>query len=150
MKNFSETQRYAKAVYRLAHESKSLDVLERDFLKLREILSTKFSIDISFQLKFNGGVYCKIIETATIVEPVSMYEVSISSFQNTILNFTTMVFPLLTPSTEYSIYCFTEAPIQILDYYPFKVVPFRSPIFMYNYSTQCCKSVFLDVSIINI
>jgi len=39
MKNFSETQRYAKAVYRLAHESKSLDVLERDFLKLREILS---------------------------------------------------------------------------------------------------------------
>jgi len=39
MKNFSETQRYAKAVYRLAHESKSLDVLEKDFLKLREILS---------------------------------------------------------------------------------------------------------------
>lgn len=39
MKNFSETQRYAKAVYRLAHESKRLGVLEGDFLKLRKILS---------------------------------------------------------------------------------------------------------------
>jgi F-type H+-transporting ATPase subunit delta len=39
MKTFSETNRYAKAVYRLAHEAKSLDVLEKDFLKLKEILS---------------------------------------------------------------------------------------------------------------
>jgi len=38
MKTFSETQRYAKAVYRLAYEAKSLDVLEKDFLKLKEIL----------------------------------------------------------------------------------------------------------------
>ncbi|MSP06839.1 MAG: ATP synthase F1 subunit delta [Candidatus Fonsibacter sp.] len=38
MKTFSETQRYAKAVYGLASESKSLDILEKDFLKLREIL----------------------------------------------------------------------------------------------------------------
>ena len=39
MKTFSETNRYAKAVYRLAHEAKSLDVLEKDFLKLKEILA---------------------------------------------------------------------------------------------------------------
>jgi len=38
MKTFSETQRYAKAVYRLAYEAKSLDVLEKDFLNLKEIL----------------------------------------------------------------------------------------------------------------
>ena len=38
MKTFSETQRYAKAVYRLAYEAKSLDVLEKDFLKLKEIV----------------------------------------------------------------------------------------------------------------
>ena len=36
MKTFSETQRYAKAVYRLAYEAKSLDVLEKDFLNLKE------------------------------------------------------------------------------------------------------------------
>ena len=39
MKTFSETQRYAKAVYKLAHETKSLDVLEKDFLKLKEVLN---------------------------------------------------------------------------------------------------------------
>ena len=39
MKTFSETQRYAKAVYKLAHEAKSLDVLEKDFLKLKEVLN---------------------------------------------------------------------------------------------------------------
>ncbi len=38
MKTFSETQRDAKAVYRLAYEAKSLDVLEKDFLNLKEIL----------------------------------------------------------------------------------------------------------------
>ena len=38
MKTFSETQRYAKAGYRLAYEAKSLDVLEKDFLNLKEIL----------------------------------------------------------------------------------------------------------------
>ena len=38
MKTFSETQRYAKAVYRLAYEAKNLDILEKDFLKLKEIL----------------------------------------------------------------------------------------------------------------
>jgi F-type H+-transporting ATPase subunit delta len=38
MKTFSETQRYAKAVYRLAHEAKSLDVLEKDFAKFKDIL----------------------------------------------------------------------------------------------------------------
>jgi F-type H+-transporting ATPase subunit delta len=39
MKTFSETQRYAKAVYKLAYEAKSLDVLEKDFLKLKEVLN---------------------------------------------------------------------------------------------------------------
>ena len=39
MKTFSETQRYAKAVYRLAYEANSLDLLEKDFLKLKEILN---------------------------------------------------------------------------------------------------------------
>jgi F-type H+-transporting ATPase subunit delta len=39
MRTFSETQRYAKAVYKLAHEAKSLDVLEKDFLKLKEVLN---------------------------------------------------------------------------------------------------------------
>ena len=38
MTTFSETQRYAKAVYKLAYEAKSIDILEKDFLKLREIL----------------------------------------------------------------------------------------------------------------
>jgi F-type H+-transporting ATPase subunit delta len=39
MRTFSETQRYAKAVYRLAYEANSLDLLEKDFLKLKEILN---------------------------------------------------------------------------------------------------------------
>lgn len=39
MKTFDETQRYAKAVYRLAYEANSLDLLEKDFLKLKEILN---------------------------------------------------------------------------------------------------------------
>ncbi len=39
MKTFSETQRYAKAVYRLAYEANSLDLIEKDFLKLKEILN---------------------------------------------------------------------------------------------------------------
>ena len=39
MKTFSETQRYAKAVYRLAYEANSLDLLEKDFLKLKEVLN---------------------------------------------------------------------------------------------------------------
>jgi F-type H+-transporting ATPase subunit delta len=39
MKTFSETQKYVKAVYKLAREAKSLDVLEKDFLKLKEILN---------------------------------------------------------------------------------------------------------------
>ncbi len=39
MKTFSETQRYTKAVYRLAYEANSLDLLEKDFLKLKEILN---------------------------------------------------------------------------------------------------------------
>lgn len=49
MKTFSETQRYAQAVYGLAYESKSLDILEKDFLKLREILSQ--SVDLKKFIK---------------------------------------------------------------------------------------------------
>lgn len=49
MKTFSETQRYAKAVYRLAYEAKSLDVLEKDFLNLKEILDQ--SADLKSLLK---------------------------------------------------------------------------------------------------
>jgi F-type H+-transporting ATPase subunit delta len=39
MKTFIETQKYAKAVYKLAYEAKSLDVLEKDFLRLKQVLN---------------------------------------------------------------------------------------------------------------